>query len=107
MVRTHPLTVSILLSSALLLTGCMATLVRNDVKRTTGREGRCAGSEQVDDSSLLVNAGESGGVLRHQFRFAQCFQRILSESASGFDASRQSRCVGQQDGLHYSGSIRS
>jgi hypothetical protein len=42
------------LSIALLLSGCTSTLVRDDVKRTTGLDGHCAGSEWVDDSSLAV-----------------------------------------------------
>ena len=44
----------VVLSIALLLSGCMSTLVRDDVKRTAGLDGHCAGSEWVDDSSLAV-----------------------------------------------------
>ncbi|MEQ1794224.1 MAG: hypothetical protein ABL970_08540 [Nitrospira sp.] len=43
-----------ILSGALLLSGCTSTLVRDDVKRTAGLDGHCAGSEWVDDSSLAV-----------------------------------------------------
>jgi hypothetical protein len=44
----------VVLSMALLVSGCTSTLVRDDVKRTTGLDGHCAGSEWVDDSSLAV-----------------------------------------------------
>ncbi len=44
----------LILSIALLLSGCTSTLVRDDVKRTAGLDGHCAGSEWVDDSSLAV-----------------------------------------------------
>jgi uncharacterized protein YceK len=44
----------IVLSIALLLSGCTSTLVRDGVKRTAGLDGHCAGSEWVDDSSLAV-----------------------------------------------------
>lgn len=54
MVQTHSQTVSILLPLALLLSGCTSTLVRDNVKRTSGLDGHCAGSEWVDDSSLAV-----------------------------------------------------
>lgn len=47
-------TSAVILSSALLLSGCTSTLVRDDVKRTAGLDGHCAGSEWVDDSSLAV-----------------------------------------------------
>ncbi len=43
-----------ILSGVLLLSGCTSTLVRDDVKRTAGLDGHCAGSEWVDDSSLAV-----------------------------------------------------
>jgi len=43
-----------ILSIALLLSGCTSTLVRDDVKRTVGLDGHCAGGEWVDDSSLAV-----------------------------------------------------
>lgn len=43
-----------LLSATLLLSGCTSTLVRDEVKRTAGLEGHCAGSEWVDDSSIAV-----------------------------------------------------
>jgi hypothetical protein len=42
------------LSASLLLSGCTSTLVRDDVKRTAGLNGHCAGSEWVDDSSIAV-----------------------------------------------------
>lgn len=43
-----------LLSATLLLSGCTSTLVHDEVKRTAGLEGHCAGSEWVDDSSIAV-----------------------------------------------------
>ncbi len=43
-----------ILSILLLLPGCTSTLVRDDVKRTAGLDGHCAGSEWVDNSSLAV-----------------------------------------------------
>jgi hypothetical protein len=45
---------AVLLSCVLLLSGCTSTLVRDEVKRTAGLDGHCAGSEWVDDSSLAV-----------------------------------------------------
>ena len=36
------------------LAGCTSTVVRDDVKRTAGLDGHCAGSEWVDDSSMAV-----------------------------------------------------
>jgi hypothetical protein len=45
---------ALILSVAMLLSGCTSTLVRDDVKRTAGLDGHCAGSEWVDDSSLAV-----------------------------------------------------
>lgn len=45
---------AVIFSCVLLLSGCTATLVRDDVKRTSGLDGHCAGSEWVDDSSLAV-----------------------------------------------------
>lgn len=44
----------LILSILLLLPGCTSTLVRDDVKRTSGLDGHCAGGEWVDDSSLAV-----------------------------------------------------
>jgi uncharacterized protein YceK len=43
-----------MLSTALLMSGCTSTLVRDDVKRTAGLDGHCSGSEWVDDSSIAV-----------------------------------------------------
>lgn len=43
-----------LLLATLLLSGCTSTLVHDEVKRTAGLEGHCAGSEWVDDSSIAV-----------------------------------------------------
>lgn len=43
-----------LLSATLLLSGCTSTLVHDEVKRTAGLKGHCAGSEWVDDSSIAV-----------------------------------------------------
>lgn len=45
---------ALILSLTLLLSGCTSTLVRDDVKRTAGLDGHCAGSEWVDDSTLAV-----------------------------------------------------
>lgn len=42
------------LSATLLLSGCTSTLVHDDVKRTSGLDGHCTGSEWVDDSSIAV-----------------------------------------------------
>lgn len=44
----------LIVSLALLLSGCTSTLVRDDVKRTAGLDGHCSGSEWVDNSSLAV-----------------------------------------------------
>ncbi len=52
--QAHSTTNILILSIALLLSGCSATLVRDDVKRTAGLDGHCAGGEWVDDSSLAV-----------------------------------------------------
>lgn len=54
MQQIHSKTNVLILSITLLLSGCTSTLVRDDVKRTTGLDGHCAGSEWVDDSSLAV-----------------------------------------------------
>jgi len=52
--QVHSKTSALILSIALLLSGCTSTLVRDDVKRTAGLDGHCSGSEWVDDSSLAV-----------------------------------------------------
>jgi len=52
--QVYSQTSAVILSGVLLLSGCTSTLVRDDVKRTTGLDGHCAGSEWVDDSSLAV-----------------------------------------------------
>jgi hypothetical protein len=52
--QIHSKTGACILAVSLFLSGCTSTLVRDDVKRTTGLEGHCAGSEWVDDSSLAV-----------------------------------------------------
>jgi len=44
MVQLHSPAILVSLSSALLLTGCMSTLVRDDVKLTVGLDGHCAGA---------------------------------------------------------------
>jgi hypothetical protein len=54
MQRVHSKIPMVVLSIALLVSGCTSTLVRDDVKRTTELDGHCAGSEWVDDSSLAV-----------------------------------------------------
>jgi hypothetical protein len=43
-----------IVSLALLLSGCTSTLVRDNVKRTAGLDGHCSGSEWADNSSLAV-----------------------------------------------------
>jgi uncharacterized protein YceK len=50
----HSRTSVLILSIALLLSGCTSTLVRDDVKRMVGLDRHCAGGEWVDDSSLAV-----------------------------------------------------
>ena len=52
--QVHSKIPMVVLSIALLLSGCTSALVRDDVKRTTGLGSHCAGSEWVDDSSLAV-----------------------------------------------------
>ncbi|MBH0196678.1 MAG: hypothetical protein HP494_14065 [Nitrospira sp.] len=46
--------IAAILSTALLMSGCTSTLVRDDVKRTAGLDGHCSGSEWADNSSLAV-----------------------------------------------------
>ena len=46
--------IAAIVSTALLVSGCTSTLVRDDVKRTTGLDGHCSGSEWADNSSLAV-----------------------------------------------------
>jgi len=46
--------IAAIVSTALLVSGCISTLVRDDVKRTTGLDGHCSGSEWADNSSLAV-----------------------------------------------------
>ena len=52
--QVHSKTSALILSIALLLSGCTSTLVRDDVKRTAGLGGHCSEGEWVDDSSLAV-----------------------------------------------------
>ena len=52
--QVYSTTSVLLLPIALLLSGCTSTMVRDDVMRTAGLDGHCAGSEWVDDSSLAV-----------------------------------------------------
>ena len=54
MQQVYSKTGALFLSITLLVSGCTSTLVRDDVKRTAGLDGHCAGSEWVDDSSLAV-----------------------------------------------------
>ena len=54
MQQVYSKTGALFLSITLLLSGCTSTLVRDDVKRTTGLEGHCAGSEWADNSSLAI-----------------------------------------------------
>ena len=42
------------MTASMLLSGCVSTLVHDDVKRTTGIDGYCSGSQWVDDSSIAV-----------------------------------------------------
>ncbi len=43
-----------LLAATMLLSGCASTLVHDDVKRTSGLNGHCAGSEWTDNSSIAL-----------------------------------------------------
>ena len=52
--QVHSRRSALILSITLLLSGCTSTLVRDDVKRTAGLDGHCAGSEWVDASSMAV-----------------------------------------------------
>ncbi len=52
--QVHSTTNILILSIALLLSGCTSTLVHDDVKRTAGLDGHCAGGEWADNSSLAV-----------------------------------------------------
>lgn len=52
--QVHSAASVFILSILLLLSGCTSTLVRDDVKRTAGLDGHCAGGEWVDNSSLAV-----------------------------------------------------
>jgi hypothetical protein len=52
--QVHSKTNVLILSIVFLLSGCTSTLVRDDVKRTAGLDGHCAGGEWVDNSSLAV-----------------------------------------------------
>ncbi|MBH0186093.1 MAG: hypothetical protein HP477_11985 [Nitrospira sp.] len=54
MVQAYANTSALIMSGVLLLSGCTSTLVRDDVKRTTGLDSHCAGSEWADNSSLAV-----------------------------------------------------
>jgi hypothetical protein len=54
MKQTYIKTSALIVSVALLLSGCTSTLVRDDVKRTAGLDGHCSGSEWADNSSLAV-----------------------------------------------------
>lgn len=54
MKQSYTKTNVLILSVALLLSGCTSTLVRDDVKRTAGLDGHCSGSEWADNSSLAV-----------------------------------------------------
>jgi uncharacterized protein YceK len=42
------------MTASILLSGCVSTLVHDDVKRTAGIDGHCSGSQWVDDSSIAV-----------------------------------------------------
>lgn len=42
------------MTASMLLSGCVSTLVHDDVKRTVGIDGHCSGSQWVDDSSIAV-----------------------------------------------------
>jgi hypothetical protein len=52
--QVHSTTSVFIFSILLLLSGCTSTLVRDDVRRTAGLDGHCAGGEWVDNSSLAV-----------------------------------------------------
>lgn len=42
------------MTASMLLSGCVSTLMHDDVKRITGIDGHCSGSQWVDDSSIAV-----------------------------------------------------
>lgn len=42
------------MTASMLLSGCVSTLVHDDVKRTAGIDSHCSGSQWVDDSSIAV-----------------------------------------------------
>ncbi|HBR52312.1 MAG TPA: hypothetical protein DEA71_19825 [Nitrospira sp.] len=42
------------MTASMLLSGCVSTLVHDDVKHTVGIDGHCSGSQWVDDSSIAV-----------------------------------------------------
>ncbi len=42
------------MTASMLLSGCVSTLVHDDVKRAAGIDGHCSGSQWVDDSSIAV-----------------------------------------------------
>lgn len=54
MKQTQTKTSALILSMALLVSGCTSTLVRDEAKRTAGLEGHCSGGEWVDNSSIAV-----------------------------------------------------
>lgn len=43
-----------LVLAGLFVSGCTSTLVRDDVRRTSGLNGHCVGSEWTDNSSIAV-----------------------------------------------------
>ena len=55
--QVHSRRSALILSITLLLSGCTSMLVRDDVKRTAGLDGHCAGSEWVDDSFDMRREG--------------------------------------------------
>ena len=97
--QIHSKTSALILSITMVLSGCASTLVRDDVKRTAGLDGHCAGSEWVDDSSLAVLPVPVVAFFVPHFDLHKVSAEPYSESVRGLDPRRQSRCVGQQDGL--------
>jgi hypothetical protein len=79
-----------ILSMGLLLSGCTSTLVRDDVKRTSGLDGHCTGSKWVDDSSIAVLPVPIVAFITPAGRSPSRCQRALLESVRSLDAGGQS-----------------
>ncbi|MBI4000739.1 MAG: hypothetical protein HY348_03035 [Nitrospira defluvii] len=51
---TNSKTVSVVVSLAIVLSGCTTTLIHDELKRTVATERHCTGSEWADNSSVAV-----------------------------------------------------